>query len=97
MIERFKLSRGAVNAQPRLFDLVLSLPQRAERIRSLVNVARGCIIEIGRELIAAKSEVEHGEWLNWLKDEFGWGHATASNYMNAADKFRASCSNDHQA
>jgi hypothetical protein len=35
-------------------------------------VARTCIIEIGRELIAAKSEVVHGQGLPWLRAEFGW-------------------------
>lgn len=28
------------------------------------------IIEIGKELTAAKNEVPHGQWLNWLKDNF---------------------------
>jgi hypothetical protein len=44
-------------------------------------------VQIGRELIAAKNEVPHGEWLPWLKEEFGWGPATASNYMNVASRF----------
>jgi hypothetical protein len=67
------------------FDV--SLPERAQRIRDLVGVARTCIIEIGRELIAAKAEVKHGEWLAWLADEFGWSDSTAANYMNVARKF----------
>ena len=33
--------------------------KRARRIRNLINVARGCIIEVGRELIEAKAEVAH--------------------------------------
>jgi hypothetical protein len=52
-----------VNDPPTLFAVALPLAERAERIRSLVNVARGCIIEIGRELIAAKAELHHGQWL----------------------------------
>lgn len=64
-----------------------SLHERATRIRSLVDVTRGCIIEIGRELIAAKAEVGHGQWLRWLDDEFGWATSTADNYMLAARKF----------
>jgi hypothetical protein len=52
-------------------------------------VARTCIIEIGRELIAAKAEIGHGGWLDWIDAEFGWGHHTASNYMNVASKFRS--------
>jgi hypothetical protein len=63
------------------------MPERARRIRDLVGVARTCIIEIGRELIAAKAEVGHGDWSPWLKVEFGWSDSTAQNYMNVARKF----------
>ena len=66
---------------------IVALPERAQRVRDLVGVARTCIIEIGRELIAAKAEIGHGNWLDWIEAEFGWGHATASNYMNVASKF----------
>jgi hypothetical protein len=61
------------------------LPERAQRIRDL---ARTCIIEIGRELIAAKAEVAHGEWLSWLEEEFGWSDDTARNYMRVAEVFQ---------
>ncbi len=52
-------------------------------------MARHSIIEVGRELIAAKAECGHGNWLGWLKDEFGWSEATAKNYMNVARAFGA--------
>lgn len=75
-----------IQLSPQLsFDM--TLPDRARRIRNLVDVARGCIIEVGRELIAAKAEVAHGEWLPWLEREFGWSIRTADNYMNVAAKF----------
>jgi hypothetical protein len=45
--------------------------ERAQRIRDLVGTTRTCIIEVGRELIAAKGELSHGEWLPWLDVEFG--------------------------
>jgi Protein of unknown function (DUF3102) len=70
------------------FDV--SLPERAQRIRDLVGVARTCIIEIGRELIAAKREVGHGGWLPWLDQEFGWHQTTASRYMQVAEAFKLS-------
>jgi hypothetical protein len=50
-------------------------------------VARHSIIEIGRELIAAKAECGHGNWLGWLEQEFGWHENTARNYMNVAAQF----------
>jgi hypothetical protein len=66
-----------------------SLAERAQRIRSLVVNARMSIIAIGQELIAAKAEVRHGEWLPWLKAEFGWSHKTAWQYMQVAAAFEA--------
>lgn len=65
-----------------------SLHERATRIRALVEVARHCIIEIGHELIAAKTECAHGEWLPWLRDEFGWSDQTANRYMQVARAFQ---------
>jgi hypothetical protein len=63
--------------------------ERAQRIRDLVGVARGCIIEIGRELIKAKAEVGHGKWLPWLDAEFGWSQPTASRFMQVAEAFKS--------
>jgi hypothetical protein len=52
-----------------------------------VAVARHSIIEVGRELIAAKGECGHGGWLPWLESEFGWSGETAQRYMRVADTF----------
>ena len=68
--------------------MALPLVHRAERIRSLVSVACGRIIEIDRELIAAKSEICHGRWYPWLDAEFGWSVDTARNYMRVAHAFQ---------
>lgn len=73
---------------PIQLSLDISLPERAQRIRDLVGVARTCIIEIGRELIAAKAQVGHGEWLPWVEAEFGWTDRTAQKYMTVADAFK---------
>jgi hypothetical protein len=61
---------------------------RAGRIRDLVDVARGRIIEVGRELIAARAEISHGQWLGWLDREFRWSHDAATNYMRVAQAFQ---------
>src|SRR5580692_3722479 len=68
--------------------MTASLPERAQRIRSLVVSARMSIIAIGQELIAAKAEVRHGEWLSWLKVEFDWDARTAQQYIQVADAFK---------
>ena len=46
------------------------------------------IIAIGGLLIEAQTQLEHGEWLPWLKEHFGSSTSTAENYMAAA-KFAA--------
>lgn len=66
---------------------VISLEERANRIRKLqADVQRG-IIQIGLELAAAKKEVGHGNWADWLKKEFAWSQRTASYFMAIAERF----------
>jgi hypothetical protein len=67
----------------------IALPERAQRIRDLVGVARTCIIEIGRELIAAKADVGHGGWMDWIESEFGWSEMTATKYIRVARAFES--------
>ena len=68
------------------FKLV-TLDERAARIRKLsADVQRG-IIEIGNELIAAKRDMGHGNWGTWLKNEFDWTQQTANRFMRVADRF----------
>ena len=68
------------------FELV-TLDERAARIRKLsADVQRG-IIEIGNELIAAKAEIGHGNWSEWLKNELGWAQRTATRFMAVARRF----------
>lgn len=65
----------------------VTLEVRAERIRHLqADVQRG-IIEIGFELIAAKKQVGHGGWADWLKKEFEWTQQTANRFMRVAERF----------
>lgn len=72
-------------------DDTVSLEERANRIRKLqADVQRG-IIQIGLELAAAKKEVGHGNWADWLKKEFAWSQRTASYFMAIAERF----SNSH--
>lgn len=81
-----------INFKPRaltvqLGDGGLSLTDRVNRIRKLTGDTCRNMIEIGRHLIAAKAEVEHGNWSNWLKENFGWTDRTARNFMAVADRF----------
>ena len=42
------------------------------------------IVVIGDLLMEAQEQIEHGEWLTWLKSNFGSSIRTAQNYMEAA-------------
>ena len=45
------------------------------------------IIEIGRRLVEAKSLVEDGQWLNYIKTELNYEKSTAQNYMRLYERF----------
>lgn len=45
------------------------------------------VIEVGKRLIQAKEMLPHGEWTNWLKNNFALSQDTASNFMNVAKRF----------
>lgn len=45
------------------------------------------IIEIGRRLVEAKSLVEDGQWLNYIKTELNYEKSTAQNYMRLYERY----------
>ena len=66
---------------------IITLEDRANRIRKLqADVQRG-IIEIGFELIAAKKEIGHGGWADWLATNFDWTQQTANRFMRVSERF----------
>lgn len=48
------------------------------------------VIEIGRLLVEAKAQLEHGEWLPWLQKEFAWSRTSAERFIRAHSKFGGS-------
>lgn len=58
----------------------------AQEINYLVQESRRILlinaIEIGRRLLEAKEMLNHGEWLNWLKESVNYSKSTAENLMN---------------
>lgn len=64
-----------------------TLERRAERIRKLSGEAQIRLVAIGFELIAAKEQVGHGGWAEWLRTEFKWTQRTANNFMRIAERF----------
>ena len=88
MVVLMTITNAVANAENIVDDVtVLTLDERANRIRQLqANVQRG-IIQIGFELIAAKEQVEHGNWAEWLQKEFEWSQRTANRFMAVAERF----------
>ena len=57
------------------------LAENAEEIRKIGKRVGGDVIEIGRRLTEMKKVCGHGNWLPWLRREFGWTDRHALNYM----------------
>ncbi|HEX3026609.1 MAG TPA: DUF3102 domain-containing protein, partial [Clostridia bacterium] len=45
------------------------------------------IIEIGKRLIEAKQQLQHGEWLPWLRDKVEFTERSAQNFMKVAQEY----------
>lgn len=49
--------------------------------------AGGAILEIGRRLIEAKDQLDHGQWLGWLEERVEFGEASARRFMRLAREY----------
>jgi hypothetical protein len=61
----------------------------ADRIRERVKKTVEDIIEVGNDLLAVKETLPHGQFLPWLRAEFGWSERSAENFMSVADRFKS--------
>jgi hypothetical protein len=59
----------------------------AARIRERLKRTIEDIIEIGRDLLAVRADLDHGQFGPWLRSEFGWTERTARNFMTVAECF----------
>jgi hypothetical protein len=60
------------------------LRDRAGRLRSLFKKHTADIVVIGRDLIAVKDRLAHGQFENWIERELGVGTRAAQYYMSVA-------------
>src|SRR5260221_4870347 len=69
-----------------MFDPVKAqtLRNRAAFIRNLRSSHIAAVVDAGRELIAVKDQLEHGQFSDWLQAECGFSLRTAENYMLAS-------------
>lgn len=68
-------------------DVRATVETATRRLHELERRTSESIIEIGRHLIAVKSEIGHGHFLPWIDAEFGWSDRTARNFMYVAEEF----------
>jgi hypothetical protein len=59
----------------------------ADRIKGRHKRQMEAIIETGRDLLAMKELLEHGQFQEWLHAEFTWTDRTARNYMQVVEQF----------
>lgn len=52
------------------------------------NQAGAALLEIGRRLIEAKDQLEHGAWSAWLKDRVSFSERSAQNFMRLAREYQ---------
>ena len=80
----------AGGVQPVTPDSSTSLEELTSGIRFYLREMGQNVIEIGKRLILAKSLVRHGEWQDWLEDNFALKQSSAQNFMNCSRRFSES-------
>lgn len=73
--------------EQKLPPLDVDLPQLEKEIKLYLNQISQNVIEIGKRLIQAKSLVQHGQWLNWLENNFQLKQRAAQTFMACAERF----------
>lgn len=68
-------------------EIVPRQQERAERIRGMYRQTVETAGEIGRELLAAQSEMDHGQFLPWVTGAAGLSKSTAYRCMDMARSF----------
>lgn len=64
-----------------------SLEVIGAEIRALTASMLGNVIEIGRRMVEAKELLPHGEFGPWIKENTGYSHSTANNFMRLYNEY----------
>lgn len=64
-----------------------SLEVIGAEIRALTASMLGNVIEIGRRMVEAKELLPHGEFGPWIKENTGYSHSTANNFMRLFNEY----------
>ena len=62
-----------------------ALREHTARIRHQVKATTTAIVWIGRDLMAVKQMLGHGQFVRWVESECGFSARTAQNYLRAAE------------
>src|SRR4051812_41168460 len=68
-------------------EVAEQLRQRAGRICAIGRRQIKDAVSIGQELLAAKEQLDHGEFGPWVKSELRLSMSSAANYMHVAEHF----------
>ena len=68
-------------------DSSTTLEDLTDEIKYYLRKMGQNIIEIGKRLTLAKEKLPHGEWQNWLEDNFNLSIPTARKFMQISDRF----------
>lgn len=74
---------------------LINLPQLEVEIKFYLGQTAQNIIEVGKRLIQAKSLVHHGDWLDWLQNNFQLSHTSAKRFMQCAERYSNSATSHH--
>ena len=65
-------------------SLVPNLQAQAKLIKDMIAKTTADLIEVGRNLIAVKQQLDHGQFMDWVEIEVGIVKRTAQSYMAIA-------------
>jgi hypothetical protein len=72
-------------------DAEIADSRQAERIRARIKTTTCTIIDIGRDILAVKQHLNHGQFSKWVEAECGFNIRSAQRYTGvaalAADKY----------
>jgi hypothetical protein len=90
------MTKPAIQIEQPLFDYrdlsandSCFLAERAQHIREAAKRTAQGIVQIGQWLSEAKGRLKHGQWLPWLRTEFGWSDRTAQNFLQVHRAFKS--------
>lgn len=89
--QNFPLDSSTLDFDYSQLDLETSvfIREQTREIRGLMRRTAQGIVDVGQKLLDIKEKLGHGNFLNWLKQEFDWSELTAQRFMQVARRFES--------